>query len=100
MVRVMTHRLDPRTLAQAPELAMLVALESVLSLATRVLFAEHTTLALDDFCPETRRAEPPTLREARRLLLRIAALKAALARYERATLDVLDPCRDEDELPF
>ena len=70
--------LDPRTLARAPELATLAALENILFVATRALIAEHESLC-DDDCPQ-RGPEPPTLREARRLLGR---------RSECAALDEL-----------
>lgn len=90
---------DPRTLSRAPELAILAALEASLSLAVRALVAEHPTLDVN-FCPEERRAEPPTLRHARRILRRIASLQQTLDSYRRAALDALaPPAVDEDE-PF
>lgn len=50
------------TLAIAPELARLGALEKVLFLMTRMLIAEHPTLS--HFDPLAPHAEPRTLREA------------------------------------
>jgi len=98
MGRTMRHRFHPRTLAQAPELATLAALDKLLFLATRVLAAEHPTLLHDD--PLARRNEPRTLREGRRLLRSIIPLRAALTRYRRAALDALEPALAHDELPF
>jgi hypothetical protein len=96
---MLPRRLHPRTLAQAPELATLVGLEKLLFLATRVLIAEHSTLS--EHGRDTRRAEPATLREARRVLRHITALRAALLSYQRAALDALAPPPvDDDELPF
>ena len=80
--------LDPRTLARAPELATLAALENILFVATRALIAEHESLC-DDDCP--RGTEPPTLREARRLLCRVHPLRNAIARYQRTVLAELAP---------
>jgi hypothetical protein len=96
---MLPRRLHPRTLAQAPELATLVGLEKLLFLATRVLIAEHSTLSEQG--RDARRAEPATLREARRVLRRISALRAALLSYQRAALDALAPPPvGDDELPF
>jgi hypothetical protein len=93
------HRFHPRTLAQAPELAMLAALDKLLFLAARVLVSEHPTLSHHD--PLVRRAEPPTLREGRRILRSIIPLRAALARYRRVALEALEPPPSfDDELPF
>ena len=93
--------LDPRTLARAPELATLAALENILFVATRALIAEHESLC-DDDCLQ-RGAEPPTLREARRVLCRIYSLKNAIARYQRAVLVALappNPPANDEDLPF
>ena len=93
--------LDPRTLARAPELATLAALENLLFVATRALIAEHESLC-DDDCPQ-RGTEPPTLREARRLLCRVHPLQNAIARYQRAVLAALAPPTlpaDDKDLPF
>jgi hypothetical protein len=96
---MLPRRLHPRTLAQAPELATLVGLEKLLFLATRVLIAEHSTLS--EQRPRARRVEPATLRQARRVLCRITALRAALLSYQRAALDALTPPPvEDDELPF
>jgi hypothetical protein len=96
---MLPRRLHPRTLAQAPELATLVGLEKLLFLATRVLVAEHATLSQPP--PSSRRGEPATLREGRRVLGRITALQQALQRYEHAALDALTPAPlDDEELPF
>lgn len=98
----MTHHhsaLDPRTIAEAPELATLAVLDALLFMATRVLVAEHPTL-IDD--PAPRRMEPPTLREARRVLRRIYPLQGALVEYRLAVFDALGPKPpgSEDDTPF
>ena len=95
--RMVLHRYDSQTLARAPELATLSALEKVLFLMTRVLIAEHPTLA--HFDPLAPRTEPRTLREARRILRHSAALRQVLRLYRRAALDALKPPPAE-ELPF
>lgn len=91
------HRFDSRTLARAPELATLAALEKILFLMTRVLIAEHPTLA--HFDPFPSRPEPRTLRDARRIVRQGAALQRVLRQYRRAVLDALKPPPAE-ELPF
>lgn len=99
MAPVLLHRFHPRTLAQAPELATLAALDKMLFLVARVLVAEHPTLSRQD--PLARRDEPATLREGRRILRSLTPLRAALARYRRAALEALEPpSPDDDELPF
>lgn len=96
---MLPRRLHPHTLAQAPELATLVGLEKLLFLSSRVLVAEHATLSR--LPPDSRRCEPATLREARRILARITALQKALRRYQHAALDALTPPPlDDEELPF
>jgi len=87
-------------LARAPELATLAALENILFVATRALLAEHESLC-DDDCLQ-RGPEPPTLREARRLLCRFHPLLNAIARYQRAVLAALapPPLADDEDLPF
>jgi hypothetical protein len=93
--------LDPRTLARAPELATLAALEKLLFVAMRALLAEHESLC-DEDVPH-RGTEPPTLREARRLLSRVHPLQNAITRYQRAVLAELaspPPTVDDEELLF
>jgi hypothetical protein len=84
------HPLDPRTIAEAPELATLAVLDALLFIVTRVLVAEHPTL-IDDYEPAARNIEPPTLREARRVLRRIYPLQDALVGYRLAVIDALAP---------
>ncbi len=88
---------DPRLLAQAPELAALALLDVALALGVRALLAEHPTLELDEPCPE-----PVTLRRARRLLATIYPLQRAVHRYRVAVLASLTaPAKDDDDdLPF
>lgn len=97
MHAMVLHRYDPDALARAPELATLATLEKVLFLMTRVLLAEHPTLA--HFDPLAPRAEPRTLRDARRIVRDGAALRRVLRQYRRAVLDAMKPPPAE-ELPF
>jgi hypothetical protein len=93
-----TDALDVRVLAQAPELSSIAALDELLVIIAHALEAEHPTLALD---PHEPRREPPTLREARRLVRDARALRRRVARYRRAVLDAIGRASfTETELPF
>lgn len=87
--------LDNRLLAAAPELAMLALLETALIVCTAALLAEHPTLG-----HELRTdPEPPSLREARRLIAAAHRLRGSVARYRDAVIDSLGaPHHDAD--PF
>ena len=100
MVRV-TEPITPDVLADAPELATLVALDTLLSVATQALIAEHSTLRHAQW-PLDLQEEPPTLRAARSVLRRISPLRSALLRYRRAVREALAPRAqdDIDALPF
>jgi hypothetical protein len=75
-------------------------LDRALAIATQALIAEHPTLA-NEMEPGRAEHEPPTLREARRLLGAIPPLRRALARYCLAVCRALVPSRtDDDDLPF
>ena len=87
--------LDLRLLAAAPELATLALLESALTVCTSALLAEHPTLT-HDLRPDP---EPPSLREARRLLAAAHRLCCVVPRYRAAVLDSLLPSRDDTD-PF
>ena len=83
--------LDHRLLAAAPELATLALLETALNVCTAALLAEHPTLG-HDLRPDP---EPPSLREARRLLAAAHRLIHTVARYRNAVVDSLvAPGRD------
>jgi hypothetical protein len=86
--------LDHRLLAAAPELATLALLETALTVCTAALLAEHPTLG-HDLRPDP---EPPSLREARRLIAAAHRLLGTVARYRSAVIDSLVPLRDID--PF
>jgi len=88
---------DPRLLAQAPELAALTHLDVALAICVRALLAEHPTLAL-----ERAEKEPASLCRARRLLACIYPLQRATCRYRAATLAALTVPQkaDDDDLPF
>ncbi len=87
--------IDHRLLAAAPELATLALLETALSVCTAALLAEHPTLG-HDLRPDP---EPPSLREARRLIAATHRLLGTVARYRDAVLDSLvAPGHDAD--PF
>lgn len=87
--------LDHRLFAAAPELATLALLETALRVCTAALLAEHPTLG-HDLRPDP---EPPSLREARRLIAAAHRLLGTVARYRDAVLDSLvAPGHDAD--PF
>lgn len=87
--------LDHRLLIAAPELATLALLETALTVCTAAMLAEHPTLA-HDLRPDP---EPPSLREARRLLAAVQRFRRTVARYRNAVLDSLvAPGHDAD--PF
>lgn len=86
---------DHRLLAAAPELATLALLETALSVCTAALLAEHPTLGHDLRADP----DPPSLREARRLIAAAHRLRRTVARYKDAVIDTLvEPHRDSD--PF
>ena len=83
-------------LHQAPELAVLAVLHAGLHATLVALTAEHPTL--DDLGGP---GEPPTLRQARRLVGAVLALDAALDDYRRAVIVSLGPrIPPSDDLPF
>jgi len=89
--------LELRLLAAAPELATLALLDNALAICTTSLLAEHPTLG-HDLRPDP---EPPSLREARRLIAAVHRFRRAIARYRTAVLDVLAPTSVDDEsFPF
>jgi len=86
---------DHRLLAAAPELATLALLETALTVCTTALLAEHPTLG-HDLRPDP---EPPSLREARRLIAAAHRLLGTVVRYRNAVVDSLvEPRRDSN--PF
>ena len=87
--------LDRRLLAAAPELATLALLDTALTLCTAALLAEHPTLD-HDLRPDP---EPPSLREARRLIAAARRFRCTIIRYRNAVLDGLVPLRDDTD-PF
>jgi hypothetical protein len=88
--------LDERLLAAAPELATLALLDNALVICTTALIAEHPTLDHDLRSDP----DPPTLREARRLIAAARRFRCTVARYRRAVIDSLAPLRDHDTDPF
>jgi hypothetical protein len=87
--------LEPRLLAAAPELATLALLDCAISVCAAALRAEHPTLD-HDLRPDP---EPPSLREARRLIAAAHRLRAIVASYRSAVTDSLVSQRD-DTSPF
>lgn len=77
--------LDHRLLAAAPELATLALLETPLSVCTAALLAKHPTLG-HELRPDP---EPPSRREARRLLAAAHRFQGTVARYRDAVVDSL-----------
>lgn len=98
LVRVaLRDTLEPRLLASAPELAALALLDDALVIAAAALFAEHPTLG-HELRPD---AEPPSLRQARRILVESERLARAIARYRAAVLAAIaPPPADHEPLPF
>jgi hypothetical protein len=87
--------LDHRLLAAAPELATLALLETALTVCAAALLAEHPTLD-HELHPDP---EPPSLREARRLIAAAHRFRGTVARYRSAVIDSLVPLRDPTD-PF
>jgi hypothetical protein len=87
--------LDRRLLAAAPELATLALLDSALAVCTTALLAEHPTLDHD----LRHDPEPPSLREARRLLAAARRFRCTVVRYRNAVIESLVPLRDHSD-PF
>ena len=77
--------LDHRLLVAAPELATLALLETALTVCSAALLAEHPTLG-HDLRPHP---EPPSLREARRLIAAAHRFRGTIARYRSAVTDSL-----------
>jgi hypothetical protein len=93
-----TDALDAQVLTQAPELATIAALVELLVIVERALAAEHPTITRS--AHEPHRA-PPTLREARRLVHDVRALRRRVARYQRAVLAAIGSAASvETEFPF
>ena len=88
--------LERRLLAAAPELATLALLDTALDVCTVALLAEHPTLD-HDLRPDP---EPPSLREARRLIAAANRCRGTVARYRSAVLGSLVPLRDDTADPF
>ena len=86
---------ERRLLAAAPELATLALLDTALDVCTTALLAEHPTLD-HDLRPDP---EPPSLREARRLIAGAHRLRCTVTRYRNAVIDSLVP-RGGDTDPF
>lgn len=87
--------LERRLLAAAPELATLALLDTALDVCTSALLAEHPTLDHDLRSDP----EPPSLREARRLIAAALRFRCTIVRYRNAVLDGILPRRDESD-PF
>jgi hypothetical protein len=87
---------DPRLLAQAPELAALALLDAALELSVRSLLAEHPTLGLNEPGPD-----PVLLRRAQRVLNIISPLQRAVHRYRAAVITITGKsAKVDDDLPF
>lgn len=80
-------------LYRARELAELYLLEAALDLTARILHFEHPSIHEPD------PSDPPTLRAARSLAVRIQALRKEVRRYG-ATVRAVTPTRPWDDFPF
>jgi hypothetical protein len=88
----------PRELVDAPELAILAALDDILTLTLRALVAAHPQLA-DPECPHWARDGSAERDAAERSLAASAPLSTAIAEYGRATAGRRDP-DDDPDTPF
>ena len=87
---------DPRLLAQAPELATLALLDVALELSVRALLAEHQTLELKEPV-----LGPSSLHRAQRVLTAVYPLQRAVRRYRDAVIAAARATtKDDDDLPF
>jgi hypothetical protein len=89
---------QPRLLAQAPELAVLALLDVALAISARALLVQHPTL--EELADPA--LESVLLDRARELLARIRPLQRAVHDYRIAVLAVSTAAaqRDHDDLPF
>jgi hypothetical protein len=85
----------PADLADAPELAILAALEAIVDLALRALVSEHPQLA-DPECPAWARQNTPASDAAHRILAATRPLSNALAAYCRAIANARHDPTDTD----
>ncbi len=85
----------PAELADAPELAILVALDAIVDLALRTLVSEHPQLA-DPECPAWARQNSPAGDAAHRVLATARPLCNALEAYRRAVATARDDPTDTD----
>lgn len=86
----------PRELWALPELALLPVALATIDALLAALEAQHGTLS-DEWQP----GDPPTLRDARALVLELRRARRALVRYVRAVRRALRfPAADRELLPF
>jgi hypothetical protein len=95
--------LDYTTIAQAPELALLEALDTTLHLAAVMLLIEHPSIADPQRPYFVRANEPPTTRLAATIAIRAHGLRQLLRQYRRAVYHAIRPPQQgalHDEIPF
>jgi hypothetical protein len=85
----------PDELADAPELAIVTALDHLLELALRALVSVHPQLG-DAECPFWARHAEPDSEAAERILAAARPLAAALQAYQQAVARIRDDKRDAD----
>jgi hypothetical protein len=85
----------PAELADAPELAILAALDAIVDFALRALVSEHPQLA-DPECPAWARQNSPASDAAHRILAAARPLSNALEAYRRAIATARDDPTDTD----
>jgi hypothetical protein len=88
----------PDELADAPELAIVTALDDLLELTLRTLVSVHPQLG-DDECPHWARWTSPVSEAAERILAAARSLAAALQAYRHALARIRDDPLDADP-PF
>jgi hypothetical protein len=90
----------PNQIADAPELAILCALDEVLDLACRALIAAHPVLGETD-APYWAHEATRQSRTAKQLLAKAHRLRRSVRAYRTATQLARDALQDrESELPF
>ncbi len=90
----------PGEIADAPELALLHALDEILDLAPRVLVAAHPELA-DPEAPFWVREASRTTRKGNDIVATAHRLQRRIRAYRRAISLARDPrCEADPELPF
>ncbi len=88
--------INPITIMLAPELAVLAALDELVTIAIYALFAAHPGLG----DPHPFDPDPPVARAANQLIDRLHDCRTAASLYRRRALSELVKHHRDDALPF